>query len=106
MIGLPETLTRPVRVSSDTGPQVSSDWARHRPSVAPPGLQHRDAVHLRQPDVEHDGVIGLAVAEKVAFLAIEGAIDHIAGIAQGGGQLAVQIGVVLNDEQTHACLQR
>ena len=27
LTGLPETLTRPVRVSSDTGPQISSDWA-------------------------------------------------------------------------------
>ena len=32
-------------------------------------------------DIEHDGVIGLAVAQKVAFLTIERAIHHIAGIA-------------------------
>ena len=36
MIGLPDTLTRPVRVSSETGPQVSSDcaWPVERRSSA------------------------------------------------------------------------
>ena len=57
------------------------DQNRHRALVAAPGLQHRNAVHLRQADVEHDGVIGFAVAEEMPLLAVEGAIDHIAGIA-------------------------
>ena len=57
------------------------DQHRHRAPVAAPRLQHRDAVHLRQADIEHHGVVGLAVAEKMPLLAVEGAIDHIAGIA-------------------------
>ena len=56
------------------------DQDRHAASVAAPGFQHRDAIHLRQADVEHDGVIRLAVAEEMPLLAIEGAIDHITGV--------------------------
>ena len=81
------------------------DQDRHRPAVAAPCLQHRDAVHLRQADVEHDGVIGLAVAEKMPLLAIEGAVDHITGIAQRRRQLTVEIRIVLNDEQAQAGLR-
>ena len=45
---------------------------------AAPLLENRDPVHLRQADVEDDGVIGLGVAEEVAFLAIVGAVDRVA----------------------------
>ncbi len=77
------------------------DQNRHRAPVAAPCLQHRNAVHLRQADVEHDGVIGLAVAEIMPLLAVEGAVDHIAGVAQRRGELAIEIGIVFNDEQAH-----
>ena len=80
------------------------DQHRHRAAVAAPGLQHRDAVHLRQADVEHDGVIGLGVAEEVPLLAVEGAVDHIAGVGQRRRQLAVEIRIVLDDEQAQAGL--
>ena len=33
------------------------------------------------------------------LLAVEGAVDDIAGVGQRGGELAVEIGVVLDDEQ-------
>jgi hypothetical protein len=98
LIGLPETLTRPVRVSSDTGPQVSSDTA--------PRFQDRDAVHLGQPDIEHDGVIRFAVAKIVPLLAIERAIDHITGIRQCRRKLTVEIRIVLNNKQAQAGLQK
>ena len=81
------------------------DQNRHRAAVAPPGLQHRDAVHLRQADIEHDRVIGLAVAEKVPLLAVEGAIDHIAGVGQRRGELTIEIGIIFNDEQAQARLR-
>ena len=81
------------------------DQHRHRASVAAPCLQHRDAVHLRQADVENDGVIGFAVTEEVPLLAVERAIDHITGIRQRRRQLTVEIGVILDDEQAHAGLQ-
>ena len=37
---------------------------------------------MRQADVEHDGVIGLGVAEEVALLAVLGGVDDIAGLLQ------------------------
>src|ERR1700728_4219913 len=52
---------------------------RHRTPVAAPGFQHRDAIHLRQADIEDDRIIRLAVAKEVAFFTIERAIDHISG---------------------------
>ena len=82
------------------------DQHRHRAPVAPPGFQHRNAVHLRQADVEHHRVVGLAVAEEVALLAIEGAVDDIAGVGQRRGELAVEIGIIFNDEQAQAGLRR
>jgi len=38
------------------------------------------------------------------LLAIEGAIDDIAGIGQRGGELTIEIRIVLNDKQTQAGL--
>ena len=48
------------------------DQHRHLAPVAAPVLEHADAVHLRQADIEHDGVVGLGVAEEMALLAVEG----------------------------------
>ena len=61
-----------------------------RPRGAP-FLEHGDAVHLRQADIEDDGVIGFGVAEKMAFLAVIGLIDDIARFFQRFGQLPVEI---------------
>jgi len=41
----------------------------------------------------------------VSLLTIEGAIDDVAGVGQGLGELAIEIGVVLNNEQAHVSLQ-
>ncbi len=75
------------------------DQHRHRASVAPPGFQHRNTVHFRQTDVEHDRVIRFAVAEKMPFLAVERAIDDVAGVGQRRGELTIEIGIIFNDEQ-------
>ena len=77
------------------------DQHRRQPARLAPGLQHADAVALRQPDVEHDGVVGLGVAEKPALLAVEGAIDGVAGAFQRRGHLAVEVAVVFDNEQAH-----
>ena len=74
---------------------------RHGAAGAAPGFQHRNAVHLRQADIEHDRVVGLGLAEIVALLAVEGAVDHIAGLGQRRRKLAVQIGIVLDNEEPH-----
>src|SRR5262249_2259524 len=76
------------------------DEHRHGPAGAPPRLEHRDAVHLGQADVEDHRVIGLAFAEKVALLAVEGTIDHVARIDERCRELAIEIGIVLDDEET------
>src|ERR1700741_3252975 len=82
------------------------DQDRHHPLIAAPGFQYRNAIHLRQADVEDDCIVGLAVAEEMPFLTVEGAIDDISGIAQRSGALTVEIRIVLNDKQAHVCLPR
>ena len=37
---------------------------RHGAAGAAPGFQHRDAVHLRQADVENNGVVGLGLSPR------------------------------------------
>ena len=73
---------------------------RHGPAGPSPSLEHRDAVHLGQADVEDDGVVGLAFAEEVSLLAVEGTIDHVARVSERGRELPVEIGIVLDDEET------
>jgi hypothetical protein len=36
---------------------------------------------------------------------IEGAINDITGVGQRGGQLAIEVGVIFNDEQAQGGLQ-
>ena len=73
---------------------------RHGAAGAAPGLQHRDAIHFGQADIEDHRVIGLGLAEIVALLAVEGAVDHIAGVGQRRGELPVEVGIVLDHEET------
>ena len=82
------------------------DEDRHGAAGPPPGFQHRDAVHLRQADVEDDRVVGLGFAEKVALLAVEGAVDHIARVGERGRELPIEVGIVLDDEETQAQCSR
>ncbi len=70
---------------------------RHGAAGAPPRLDHRDAVHLRQADIEDDGIVGFGLAEVMALFAVKGAVDHIPRVGQGGGELTVEIGIVLDD---------
>ncbi len=81
------------------------DEHRHGAAGAPPGFQHRNAVHLRQADVEDDGVVGLALAEIMALLAVEGAVDDVAGIGQRGGELPIEIGIVLDNKKAQKPLR-
>ena len=83
-------------------PAVARGQHQHRHGAAgpPPGLENRNAVHFRQSDIEDDGVIGLGFAEIMTFLAVESAVDHIAGVGQGRCELPVQVGIVLDDEET------
>ena len=71
---------------------------------APPGFQHRQAVDLGQADIEDHRVVGLGLAEIVPLLAVERAVHDIARVRQRGRELAVQIGVVLDDKKPQANL--
>src|SRR6185437_17089007 len=42
---------------------------------------------------------------EVSLLAVEGAIDDIAGVGQRGSKLAIEIGVVFDDEQAQGYLR-
>ncbi len=60
------------------------------PALAP-FFQDADAVHLRQADIEHHGVVGFGFAEIMALLAVERLVDDVAGFGQGVSQLAIQV---------------
>ena len=75
------------------------DEHRHLALVAAPLLEHAEAVHLGQAEIEHDGVVGLGIAEEMPLLAVEGGIDGVARIAQRRDELPVEIGIVLDDEK-------
>src|SRR5205085_4874969 len=47
---------------------------------------------------EDDDVVRLGLAEEVAFLAVEGGIDGVAGVGQRRDQLAIEIAIVLDDQ--------
>src|SRR3954464_7379559 len=78
------------------------DENRHGPAGPTPGLEHRDAVHLGQADIEDDRVIGLAFAEKVPLLTVKGAVDHVARVGQRGRELPVKVGIILDDEEAQS----
>ena len=77
------------------------DENRHvEPRIAP-AFEHADAIHIGQSEIEDDGIIGLALAEIMAFVAIIGEIDRIVGLGQGGTQLTAEIAVVFHYQDTH-----
>ena len=71
----------------------------------PPLLQDRDAIHLGQAEIEDHHVVGLGVAEEVAVLAVAGAVDGIAGLAQRVAELTVEVWVIFDDENAHVGLR-
>ena len=78
----------------------------HGPSGAAPGLQHGNAVHLRQADIENDRVVGLGLAQIMPLFAVERPVDDIAGVRQGGRKLAVEIRIILDNEETQGKVLR
>ena len=61
-------------------------------------LQRRQAVHARQPDVEHDDVVGRARHPVEAGFAAVDRVDRIALVAQHAAQRAAHAGFVVDDE--------
>ena len=66
--------------------------------LAAPGGQDRDAVHLRQAEIEDDGVVGLRLAEELPFLAVHGGIDRVARLFEGRHDLLIEGSVILDNE--------
>ncbi len=75
------------------------DQHRHLALVAPPLLEHAQAVLLGKTEIEHHGVVRLGIAEKMPLLAVERGIDGVARIAQSGDELTVEVWIVLDDEK-------
>ena len=70
-------------------------------ALAAPGGQDRDAVHLRQAEIEDDGVVGLRLAEELPFLAVHGGIDRVARLFEGRHDLLIEGSVILDNEKAH-----
>ena len=75
------------------------DQNRHGPAGAPPCLKHRNPVHLRQANVQDHRIVGLTLAEVMPFLAVESAVDDVAGVRQRGRELPIEIGIVLDNKK-------
>ena len=73
----------------------------HLAVVAPPLLEHAQAVFLGKAEVKHHGVVRLGVAEEMPLLPVEGGIDRIARIAQRRYELPVEVWIVFHDEKPH-----
>ena len=78
---------------------------RHGPPCPAPGFKHRNAVHLRQADIQHHRVVRFGLAEVVPLLTVKGTVDNVAGFGQRRRQLPVQVGIVLDNEKTHGVLR-
>src|SRR6516164_6559150 len=72
----------------------------HGSAGPPPCFQHRDAIHLWQPDVQDDGIVWLALAEIMPLFAVKRPIDDVAGIGKRSRELSVEVGIILDDEET------
>ncbi len=60
--------------------------------------QRRQPVHPRQPDVEHDDVVGLAPEPLETRLAAVDRVDLVAFVAQHAAQRAADARLVVNDQ--------
>ena len=73
----------------------------HRASRLAPRFEDREAVALRQADVEHDRVVRLRVPLEPALLAVERAVHRVARGLERRRDLAVQVPVVFDNQKSH-----
>ncbi len=64
-------------------------------------LQQRQAVDLRQPQVEQHGVVAFGPHRKVGPLAVGRHVHGIPGVAQRARQVLRERRFVVNDENAH-----
>ena len=69
-----------------------------------PVPQHRQAIHLRQTQVEHHRVVSLGSSQKLRLLAVAGHVDGVPGLAQHAAKLFSQNDFVFDDEDAHRLL--
>ncbi len=60
----------------------------HRLAGFAPAAEQRQAIDLRQAEVEHDGVVAFVVAEQIGAFAVGGVIDGVACASERGGSAA------------------
>ena len=77
---------------------------RHREAGVAPLPQHREAVDLRQAEVEDHRVVALGSSQELAALAVGGVIHGIARLAQRAAKLLSQLEFVFDDQDAHALL--
>ncbi len=75
------------------------DEHRHLALIAPPLLEHAQAVLLGKTEIEHHGVVRFGIAEIMSLLAVECGVDGVARIAKSGDKLTVEVWIVLDDEK-------
>ena len=80
------------------------DQHRQDRAAAAPAAQPHHAVAARQAQVEHDGVDRARCQRRVRLRAVGEPVDHMAELAQAGGQRVAEQGVVLDDEQAHSLM--
>ena len=78
------------------------DQDRHRQAGVAPAAEQREAVDLRQAQIEHHGVVALGVAEEVGALAVGRVVHRVAGLAERRRQLLRQPRLVFDDENPQA----
>src|SRR5690348_39201 len=73
---------------------------------AAPGFQYGNAVHFRQANIEDHSIVGFGLPEIMTLFAVERAIDDISGVGQRSGELAIEIGVILDHEEAQGIFLR
>jgi hypothetical protein len=91
----------PLDLLVPTAARGQHEHGRRQTAVAPLP-QQREAVDLRQAEIEDDGVVPFGAAEHVGALAVGRAVHGISRVAQRASDPLRQPGLVLDDENAHA----
>src|ERR1700730_12410709 len=105
MEGLGDIIVSPgVETLNLVAPPVAGSQNQHRHGAAGPApfTEHGSTILFGQAQIQDNGIVRFGVAQKPSFFTIEGAADGIARLRKRGGYLAVEIHVILDDEQPHA----
>ena len=66
--------------------------------------QHRQAIHLRQAQVEHHRVVSLGSSQELGLLPVAGQVDGIPRLTQHPAKLFSQNDFVFDDQDPHTFL--